>query len=67
MSKAKRIDKKKPIIDKKTRIFDLFPGGVYGSGLKVKDFKGVIKSSKKGNKKGGVVSYNRGGFTYAIK
>jgi hypothetical protein len=60
MSKFKRTDKKRPIlVNKQTKIFDLFPGGVYGSGLKVKDFKGVMKSRKK-NKMGGVIKASEG-------
>ena len=62
MSKFKRTDKKRPIlINKQTKIFDLFPGGVYGGGLKVKDFKGIMKSRKKGNKLGGMIKYSEGG------
>ena len=62
MSKFKRTDKKRPIlINKKTKIFELFPSGVYGSGLKVKDFQSIIKSSKKGNKLGGLMKYSDGG------
>ena len=61
MSKSKRTDKKRPIlVNKQTKIFDLFPSGVYGSGLKVKDFKGVMKSGKKGNKIGGVIKASEG-------
>jgi len=61
MSKFKRTDKKRPIlINKQTKIFDLFPGGVYGGGLKVKDFKGIMKSRKKGNKIGGVIKASEG-------
>ena len=60
MSKFKRTDKKRPIlVNKQTKIFDLFPGGVYGSGLKVKDFKGFMKSRKK-NKMGGVIKASTG-------
>jgi hypothetical protein len=62
MSKFKRTDKKRPIlINKKTKIFELFPSGVYGSGLKVKDFQSILKSSKKGNKLGGMMKYSEGG------
>ena len=62
MSKFKRTDKKRPIlVNKQTKIFDLFPGGAYASGLKVKDFKGVMKSRKKGNKMGGVIKASTGG------
>ena len=62
MSKFKRTDKKRPIlVNKQTKIFDLFPGGVYGGGLKVKDFKGIMKSRKKGNKMGGVIKASTGG------
>ena len=62
MSKFKRTDKKRPIlVNKKTKIFDLFPGGAYASGLKIKDFKGVMKSTKKGNKLGGMMKYSEGG------
>ena len=61
MSKFKRTDKKRPIlVNKQTKIFDLFPSGVYGSGLKVKDFKGVMQSRKKGNKLGGVIKASEG-------
>ena len=61
MSKFKRTDKKRPIlINKQTKIFDLFPSGAYGSGLKVKDFKSILKSSKKGNKLGGVIKASEG-------
>jgi len=61
MSKFKRTDKKRPIlINKKTKIFELFPSGVYGSGLKVKDFQSILKSSKKGNKLGGVIKAESG-------
>ena len=60
MSKFKRTDKKRPIlVNKQTKIFDLFPGGVYGRGSKVKDFKGVMQSRKKGNKLGGVIKPSR--------
>jgi len=62
MSKFKRTDKKRPIlINKKTKIFDLFPTGAYGSGLKVKDFQSILKSTKKGNKLGGMMKYSDGG------
>ena len=60
MSKFKRTDKKRPILNKQTKIFDLFPGGVYGRGLKVKDFKGVMQSRKKGNRMGGVIKASEG-------
>jgi hypothetical protein len=61
MSKFKRTDKKRPIlVNKQTKIFDLFPSGVYMSGLKVKDFKGTMKSRKKGNKIGGVIKASEG-------
>ena len=61
MSKFKRTDKKRPIlVNKQTKIFDLFPGGVYGRGLKVKDYKGVMQSRKKGNKLGGVIKASEG-------
>ena len=60
MSKFKRTDKKRPILNKQTKIFDLFPSGVYGRGLKVKDYKGVMQSRKKGNKLGGVIKASEG-------
>ena len=60
MSKFKRTDNKRPILNKQTKIFDLFPSGVYGRGLKVKDYKGVMQSRKKGNKLGGVIKASEG-------
>ena len=59
MSKFKRTNKQAPPQGKKVKIFDLYPTGVYGK-MKAKDFKGVCKSSKKGNKMGGVIKASEG-------
>ena len=59
MSKFKRTNKQAPPQGKKVKIFDLYPTGVYGK-MKAKDFKGVSKSSKKGNKMGGVIKASEG-------
>ena len=59
MSKFKRTNKQAPPQGKKVKIFDLYPTGVYGK-MKAKDFKGIIKSSKKGNKMGGVIKASEG-------
>ena len=59
MSKFKRTNKQAPPQGKKVKIFDLYPTGVYGK-MKAKDFKGITKSSKKGNKMGGVIKASEG-------